>query len=419
MTWISRRPCSSNHRNISSRCALSATIRAAMCGTTRKPRCSSLSLSSRVLSMPFGGEQVTATFASLGRWSESSSAPFVGMSSNLGRDSISESVIGKRPEPLVRPRGPHFQVSLDGLLSRVYERLLDDGSLVLAGLHPHGQPRSQIGVLDGHQGEPDVLLQSRGPECRGDLAYLRAVVDDLQIILYVTYQGVAIELYADHLAAHALVRNTPERLLADKVGFLIQLHRVPQVRLVRVQEVVVTVAVVVQRDVGPVAQDAGLDPPDLGRSDRREVVGLAGLEHHIPEFDAVAAGIPEVYLEPYLAGVAGPRDHDVHAFEVVFVHPVVLEVEDLLAEDVHHEIPGPGALDLDRGDVGLPDLNVQTADGGHALSPEQHVAVSHREPEVVLAKAQEYWVVDDAAVDVGVEGEFALLDRALVEVARG
>src|ERR687897_75662 len=264
MTWISRRPCSSSHRNISSRCALSATSRAAMCGTTRKPRCSSLSLNSRVLSMPFVGEQVTATFASLGRWSACSSAPIVGKSSNLGRDSISESVIGKRPEPLVRPRGPHFQIRLDGLLSRVYERLLDDGGLVLAGLHPHGQPRPQIGKLDRHQGVPDVLPQARRPERRGDL-------------------------------------------------------------------------------------------PDL-----REVVGLAGLEHHIPELHAVAAGVSEVDLEPHLTGVAGPRDHDVHAVEVVLVHPVVLEVEDLLSEDVHHEVPRPGALDLDRGDVGLPDLHCLT-----------------------------------------------------------
>src|SRR5919112_3307657 len=376
MTWISRRPCSSSHRNISSRCALSATSRAAMCGTTRKPRCSSLSLNSRVLSMPFVGEQVTATFASLGRWSACSSAPFVGKSSNLGRDSISESFIGKRPEPLVRPRGPHFQVRLDGLLSRVYERLLDDGGLVLAGLHPHGQRRPQIGKLDGHQGVPDVFLEARRPERRGDLPYLRALVDDLQVVFDVTHQGVAIELYADHLAAHPLIRDASERLLDDKVGLLVQLHRVPKVRLVGVQEVVVAVAVVVQRDVGAVAQDSGLDPPDLAWPDRREVVGLAGLEHHIPELHAVAAGVSEVDLEPHLTSVAGPRDHDVHAVEVVLVHPVVLEGEDLLSEDVHHEIPGPGTLDLDRGDVGLPNLHVMTRDGGYALRPEKHVAVA-------------------------------------------
>src|SRR5918994_5646023 len=419
ITWISRSPCSSNHPTISLRCALPATSRAAMCGTTRKLRCSSLSLNCRVLSIPFVGEQVTATFASTGRWPACSSAPLVGRISNLGRDSISALVIGERLGPLVRPGRTSLQVCFDGLLSRIYERFLDDGGLVLAGLHPHGQHRPQIGKLDGHQGVPDVLLEARRPERRGDLPYLRAVVDDLQVVFYVTYQGVAIELYADHLAAHALIRDASERLLANKVGLLIQLHRVPQVRLVRVQEVVVTVVVVVQRDVGAVAQDSGLDPPDLTRPDRREVVRLAGLEHHIPELHAVAAGVPEVDLEPHLTSVTGPRDHDVHAVEIVLLHPVVFEVEDLLAEDVHHQVPGAGTLDLDRGDVGLSDLHVQTGDGGHALGPEQHVAVSHREPEVVLAKAQEHRVVDDAAVDVGVEGEFALLDRAPVQVARG
>src|SRR5918994_1348750 len=249
MTWISRRPCSSSHRNISSRCALSATSRAAMCGTTRKLRCSSISLNNRVLSMPFVGEQVTATFASTGRWPACSSAPFVGRISNLGRDSISALVIGERLGPLVRPGRTSLQVCFDSLLSRIYERLLDDGGLVLAGLHPHGQSRPQIGKLDGHQGVSDVLLEARRPERRGDLPYLRAVVDDLEVVFYVTYQGVAIELYADHLAAHTLVRDAPEPLLADEVGLLVQLHRVSQVNLERVQEVVVAVAVVIQRDV--------------------------------------------------------------------------------------------------------------------------------------------------------------------------
>src|SRR5215210_970560 len=165
----------------------------------------------------------------------------------------------KCPGPLVRLGRPHFQIRLDGLLSRVYERLLDDGGLVLAGLHPHGQPGPQIGELDGYQGEPDVLLEARGPECRGDLPYLRAVVDDLQIIFYVTYERVAIEFYADHLAAYALVGDALERLLADEVGLLVELHRVRQIRLVRVQEVVVAVGIVIQGDVGAVAKDSGLD----------------------------------------------------------------------------------------------------------------------------------------------------------------
>src|SRR5215208_2587526 len=206
-----------------------------MCGTTRKPRSSSLSLKCRVFSMPFPGEQLTATFASPGRCPARSSAPSVGRISNLGRDSISESVICKElykyravadpsaraPSRLIRPGRPGFQVRLDGLLSRVYERLLDDGGLELAGLHPDRQPGPQIGELDGYQGVPDVLPEARGPEYRGDLPYLRAVIDDLQIVLYVTYQRVAVELYADHLAANALLGDALERLLADEVGLLV------------------------------------------------------------------------------------------------------------------------------------------------------------------------------------------------------
>src|SRR5918998_2031681 len=327
--------------------------------------------------------------------------------------------IGERPRPLVRFGRPRFQVRLDGLLSRVYERLLDDGGLELASLHPHRQPRPQICVLDRHQGVPDVLLEARGPECRRDLPYLRALLDDLQIVLYVTYQRVAIELYADHLAAHALVRDALERLLADKVSLLVQLHRVPQVCLERVQEMVVAVAVVIQGYIGAVAEDAGLHAPDLARPDYRKVVRLAITQHRVPEPQAVAAGVPEVDLEPHLAGVAGPRHHDVHAVEIELVHPVVLEVQDLVAEDGHHEVPRLGTLDLDRHHIRLPDLHVVARRGGHAFGPEQHVAVGDRQPEVVLAKAQEHRVVDDATVHVGVERELALLDRALVEVARG
>src|SRR5829696_10543460 len=170
----------------------------------------------------------------------------------------------KCPGPLVRLGRPHFQVRLDGLLSRVYERLLDNGGLVLASLHPHRQPGSQVGVLDGHQGVPDVLHEARRPERRGDLPYLRAVIDNLQVVFYVTYQGVAIEFYADHLAAHALIRDASERLLADKVGLLVQLHRVPQVRIIKIEDTEICVSVATPRYVEAQDKQAGLHPADLG-----------------------------------------------------------------------------------------------------------------------------------------------------------
>jgi hypothetical protein len=76
-------------------------------------------------------------------------------------------------------------------------------------------------------------------------------------------------------------------------------------------------------------------------------------------------------------------------------------------------------LDLDRRHVGLPDLYVHARGRGHPFGPQQHVAVGHGEPEVVLTQPQQHRVVDDAAVHVGVERELALLDGALVQIARG
>ncbi len=62
-----------------------------------------------------------------------------------------------------------------------------------------------------------------------------------------------------------------------KFGFLVEFHGVVQPHFVGVEERVVAVGVVVQGDVGAVAEDAGLDPADLARSDHRQVVGPAGL----------------------------------------------------------------------------------------------------------------------------------------------
>jgi hypothetical protein len=90
-----------------------------------------------------------------------------------------------------------------------------------------------------------------------------------------------------------------------------------------------------------------------------------------------AAGVPEVDLVPHLAGVPGSGDDDIHAVELVLGHPVVLDVQDLIAEEVHHEVPGFRSLDLDRRHVGLPNLHVQIQDAGYTLGPQEHVAVGH------------------------------------------
>src|SRR5919107_3213742 len=286
MTKISSMFRSSSCCAISSRCAPPATSRAARCGTASKPLPSSSSLKRRVASMPCVGEQVTATFASSGRWVVCPMAPSVGINSNLGRDSAPKVTPFRPPlissvpaearktptEPWRSSGSVRFgrllpQVRLRRLLSRIYKGLLDDPGSDIPDVRPDRKLGPEVGVFDGHQREPYVLPQTRRPERGGDLPDLRAVIDDLQVILYVPHQGVTFDLDPDHLATDSLLRDAFEDLFADEVGLLVELHRVLQPHLVGVQERVIAVKVVVQRYVGAVAEDARLDAPDLARSD--------------------------------------------------------------------------------------------------------------------------------------------------------
>src|SRR5215218_3818538 len=364
-------------------------------------------------------------------------APFIGINSNLGRDSAPKEAPIRPPliswvpaearrnptEPRRSSNSVRFdrllpQVRLRRLLSRIYKGLLDNPGSDIPDIGPDRKLGPEVGILDGHQCEPYVFVQPRRPERGGDLPDLRAVIDDLQVILYVPHQGVAFDLDPDHLATDSLLRDAFEGLFADEVGLLVELDCVLQPHLVGVQERVIAVEVVVQRYVGAVAEDARLDAPDLARPDDREVVGIARLEHRVPEPHAVMAGVPEIDLVPHLAGVTGPGDDDGHAVEIVLGHPIVLDVKDLLTEEVDHEVPGLGTLYLNRGHVGLPDLHVQVQNARYALGPQQYVSVGDGEPEVVLPQAQQHGVVDDPTVHVGIQRELALCDLTFGQIAR-
>src|SRR5215212_1736268 len=172
-------------------------------------------------------------------------APFIGINSNLGRDSAPKEAPIRPPliswvpaearrnptEPRRSSGSVRFgrllpQVRLRRLLSRIYEGLLDDPGSDISDIGPDHKLGPEVGVLDGHQREPYVLPQPRRPERGGDLPDLRAVIDDLQVILYVANQRVAFDLDPDHLAADPLLRDAFEGLFADEVGLLVELHRV-------------------------------------------------------------------------------------------------------------------------------------------------------------------------------------------------
>src|SRR5215217_5095978 len=275
---------------------------------------------------------------------------------------------------------------------------------------------SQLAVLDGHHRVADVLLQARRMAGRGDLADPLAVLVDREVVdhraVVVRPEVATPDLDADQLAADALFADLLQRLFADKVLLLGQLHH----PLVAVADLV---GVGVVPHVAAQGQDAALNAPDVARPDRRYPVRLAGLKHTVPELEAVAAGVFQVELVAELPGIAGAGDDQLHPVELPVDHVVVGDLQDALAEQVGHDLLRLRPLNLHRAHVRLPDLHVHPRVVGEALGPEQHVAVGQGKPEMVFLEAQQHRVVDDAALSIRDEGILALFDVALVEVARG
>jgi hypothetical protein len=100
------------------------------------------------------------------------------------------------------------------------------------------------------------------------------------------------------------------------------------------------------------------------------------------------------------------------------VQEVVRDLEDAVAEQVDHHVLRLGPLHLHRPHVDLLDGHVVAGLVGDAAGPQLHVAVGEREPEAVFLDSEQDGVVDDAAVGQAEEDVLALLDRALVQVAR-
>src|SRR5881628_839714 len=113
-----------------------------------------------------------------------------------------------------------------------------------------------------------------------------------------------------------------------------------------------------------------------------------------------------------------PRDDEGDAIQLRLRQMVVLEVEDVLAEQVHHYILRFRALQLERGDIRLPHDDIESGVDRDAFAPEEDVPIGEREPEVIFPEAEEDRVVDDAAVRSREEHILALPDRALLHVPR-
>ena len=140
------------------------------------------------------------------------------------------------------------------------------------------------------------------------------------------------------------------------------------------------------RHVRAVVEDAGLDPARLARRDRADVVRPAGLHDPVPQV-AAARRVAQVDLVADLAGPAGPADDDGDAVELGRQRPVVLDVVDGGAERASRITSlRLRALDLDRVDLGLADLDVEARVDGHAARPQAGVGVGEVHPPAVLAR---------------------------------
>src|SRR3990172_7298507 len=191
-------------------------------------------------------------------------------------------------------------------------------------------------MIRGHEGEPDILLEPRRIRERGEVADSLSVRGDGPVFRNPRADHRSVDLHADELARYALGLRPLDRLLPDVVWVLVEVHGPTEAHLERV---------VVEDDVRGVVQDARLNPADLGRRDGADVVWLARLHDPIPELLRERA-VPEVQLVADLRAPARPRDHERDPVVLRLHEMVVLEIENLVAHQVLHQVLRLLPLDL-------------------------------------------------------------------------
>src|SRR5438132_8660380 len=136
------------------------------------------------------------------------------------------------------------------------------------------------------------------------------------------------DLDADELSLQALFLDLRERLLPDEVCLLAEIDEPAQTYFV---------GVVFERHVGPVIQDATLDPPNLRGRDWADVVFLPGFHDPVPELDASTA-VRQIHLVADLGRPTGPRDDDRNAANFGAHEIVVTEVEDRATHEILQDV---------------------------------------------------------------------------------
>ncbi len=109
--------------------------------------------------------------------------------------------------------------------------------------------------------------------------------------------------------------------------------------------------------------------------------GHDDFRQHVP-----AGAVAQVDFVAQLARPAGARDDQRNTLQRDLAQPVIAQLQDVLAKKRLHDLARLRPLQLQRRDVRLGDGDIEARIHGHALRPEQNVAVRQRDPEMVLGQ---------------------------------
>ena len=145
--------------------------------------------------------------------------------------------------------------------------------------------------------------------------------------------------------------------------------------------------------------------------------GSPARDDRIPQLDA-ALRAERVDLEPRLLAPAGVRDDARHAGDVHRGAVEAAQRREVAVVERLEDGRGERALELQRRDVGLLDLDLRAAREREAVGPQRDVAIRVRVPDRVLERPQDDAVGHHLAARIADRREAAAADREVEHVAR-
>src|SRR5699024_2694614 len=181
-------------------------------------------------------------------------------------------------------------------------------------------------------------------------------------------QRLALDFDARQLAADTFGLDALQRRATDEVVVAAQIDH-PVVAHANLERVGVV------PDVAAEGENGALDAAHVTRADDAQVVRPTGLEHAIPQTNAVGSGVVEIDFVADLATVPGARHDHIHVVQLEIAAIVVGNLQNVLAEQVDHDLLGLRALHLHRRDIDLTDGDIEAGILCQAPAPENDVAV--------------------------------------------